>query len=71
MLAMGVPLRTVVRTIVVENVLLGLAGAAFGLVAGLALLWWLVEVAIGKTLPDVDLVLAAPPATVAASTSRT
>jgi putative ABC transport system permease protein len=63
MLAMGLPLRKVVRTIVVENVLLGLAGAAVGLLGGVALLWWLARVALDQSLPDVDLVLSVPPTT--------
>ena len=60
MLAMGLPLRSVLRTIVVENVLLGLAGAAVGLAGGLALLWWLARVALQASLPEVDLVLSVP-----------
>lgn len=64
MLAMGLPLRRVLRTIVVENLLLGLAGALVGLLGGLALLWWLARVALEQSVPEIDLVLSVPPTTV-------
>ncbi|OWY60731.1 hypothetical protein B7486_67610 [cyanobacterium TDX16] len=64
MLAMGLPLRRVLRTIVVENLLLGLAGAVVGLLGGLALLWWLARVALEQSVPEIDLVLAVPFTTV-------
>lgn len=67
MLAMGVRLRTVVRTMVVENALLGLAGAVAGIAAGTVLLWWMAEVAVDSSMPDVELLVSVPASTVAAT----
>jgi putative ABC transport system permease protein len=54
MFAFGVPLRTVLRMAVVENLVIGVCATALGGIAGWALLRVIIAIRIPETLPDVD-----------------
>ena len=62
--AFGLPLRTVVRMDVVENLLIGLLGTLLGVVAGLGVLGWFTQVLIAETMPEMGIDVAVAPATV-------
>jgi putative ABC transport system permease protein len=55
MFAFGVPVRTVMRMAVLENLILGIFATAVGLAVGYLLLRFLVDVNVAETLPDVDI----------------
>lgn len=57
MFAFGLPLRTVVRSSVMEAALTGALGTVIGVVAGRLLLGFLVRVLIPQTFPDLGIVV--------------
>jgi putative ABC transport system permease protein len=54
MLAFGTPLLSVLRVMVVENLLLGLIGGGIGIGLGELLVSWLMRVSLPRTMPDVS-----------------
>lgn len=60
MFAYGVPVRRVVRMIVVESFTIGLLATVLGVAGGLALLWWFLNVLAPESMPEIgfDVVLA-------------
>jgi putative ABC transport system permease protein len=67
MFAFGVPVRTVLRTAVVENFLLGIAATAGGVFAGWILLRAIIAIRIPSTVPDIDVIPVISPVTLALS----
>jgi putative ABC transport system permease protein len=65
MFAFGVPVRTALRIAVVEHLLLGIFASAAGILGGWYLLKGIVAIRIPETLPDIDVVPALSPLTVA------
>jgi putative ABC transport system permease protein len=61
--AFGLRVRTVLRMMVLEGVLVGLAATAFGIVLGYLLVHWMVGSVVAATLPDVgfDVVVSPTP----------
>ena len=65
MFAFGLRLRRVMGLAVEEAFIVGLLATAFGGLAGYALLRWLVENSMSDTMPDVGMLIAVKPLTVA------
>ncbi len=67
MFAFGVPVRTVLRMAVVENLILGVLATIWGVVAGWLLLRAIIAIRIPSTVPDIDVVAVVSPTTVVLS----
>ncbi len=67
MAAFGVPLRRLLGIEVAESVILGLVGTTIGLVAGIALVAWIVDAKMSEMLPDLAIPLAVAPGTLLAA----
>lgn len=65
MFAFGLHLRRVMRIAVEEALLVGLLATVLGLFLGYALLRWLVQSSMPDTMPDIGMVIAIDPLTVA------
>ena len=63
--AFGLPVGRVVLVAVTESLVIGLLGTVTGVLAGRALLEWLMRVIVPDTLPDIGVVAYLAPATVA------
>ncbi len=63
MFAFGLPTRTVLWLAVVESAIIGVLATAIGVLAGIGLTWWLVQVLFADTVPDLQLVTAIEPGT--------
>jgi putative ABC transport system permease protein len=63
MFAFGVPVRTVLRMAVLENLILGVLATAIGLAGGWFLLRLIIAIRIPETLPDIDVPPVISPAT--------
>ena len=63
MFAYGVRVRKALRMAVVENLIIGVAATAIGLVGGVAMIWFVVNVSAGETMPDIGLVVEMSPTT--------
>jgi putative ABC transport system permease protein len=67
MAAFGVPLRRLLGIEVAESVILGLVGTTIGLVAGIALVAWIVDAKMSEMMPDLAIPLAVAPGTLLAA----
>jgi putative ABC transport system permease protein len=67
MAAFGVPLRRLLGIEVAESVILGLVGTTIGLVAGIALVAWIVDAKMSEMMPDLSIPLAVAPGTLLAA----
>ncbi len=67
MAAFGVPLRRLLGIEVAESVILGLVGTTIGLVAGIALVVWIVDAKMSEMMPDLAIPLAVAPGTLLAA----
>jgi putative ABC transport system permease protein len=65
MFAFGLPARRVLAMAVVESAIIGLLGTLLGIAGGLVLLDWLVNSLFASTAPDLGIVVALAPRTVA------
>jgi putative ABC transport system permease protein len=65
MFSFGVRVRTALRMASVESLVVGVAAAALGTVGGLAMVWWITQRVLTKTLPDFGLEVVLTPGTVA------
>jgi putative ABC transport system permease protein len=63
MFAYGVRVKKALRMAVVENLVIGVVATALGLIGGLAMIWWVVNVTAGETMPDIGLVVEMSPTT--------
>ena len=63
MFAFGLPTRTVLWLAIVESAIIGVLATLIGVVAGVGLTWWLVQVLFADTVPDLQLVTAIEPTT--------
>jgi putative ABC transport system permease protein len=63
MAAFGVPLRRLLGIEVAESVIVGLVGTTIGLVAGIALVAWIVDAKMSEMMPDLAIPLAVAPGT--------
>ncbi len=63
MFAYGVRVRKALRMAIVENTIIGIVATAIGLVAGLGMIWWVVNVSAAETMPDIGLVVEMSPST--------
>ena len=63
MFAYGVRVRKALRMAVVENLIIGVVATAIGLVGGVAMIWWVVNVSAAETMPDIGLVVEMSPST--------
>ncbi len=61
MFAYGVRVRKALRMAVVENLVIGVVATALGLVGGLAMIWWVVNVSAAETMPDIGLIVEMSP----------
>ncbi len=52
MMAFGIPVRSVIRTVIVESVVIGILATAIGIVAGLASLWWMLNSLVASSFPE-------------------
>jgi putative ABC transport system permease protein len=64
MFAFGVPVRTVLRMAVMENLILGVFATALGFLGGWTLLRIIIAIRIPETIPDIDVPPVISPATV-------
>jgi putative ABC transport system permease protein len=64
MLAFGLPPRTVLASISVEGLLVGLIGTAVGVLAGTGVVRWLVIGQLDETIPDLGVITYVSPATI-------
>jgi ABC-type lipoprotein release transport system permease subunit len=55
MFAFGLPVRTVLRTIVVEIALTALLGTLIGLAGGMVALQWLIDMFTNETFPELGM----------------
>jgi len=67
MFAFGVPVRTVLRMAVVENLILGIVATIAGVVAGWLLLRAIIAIRIPSTLPDLEVIPVISPTTLVIS----
>jgi putative ABC transport system permease protein len=65
MFAYGLPVRTVLRLAVVESLLMGLLATALGVALGAAILGWVVNVNLKEVLPELGVVVALSPFSIA------
>ena len=56
MFAYGLPVRTVVRLAVVESLLIGLLATAVGIVGGVVILGWVINVSLEEVLPELGVI---------------
>ena len=63
MFAYGVRVRKALRMAVVENFVIGVAATAIGLVGGVGMIWWVVNVSAAETMPDIGLIVEMSPTT--------
>lgn len=56
MFAYGLPVRTVVRLAIVESLLIGLLATAVGLLLGVLILGWVINVSIEEVLPELGVI---------------
>ena len=56
MFAYGVPVRTVVRLAVVESLIIGLLATAVGILLGVLILGWVINVSIEEVLPELGVI---------------
>jgi putative ABC transport system permease protein len=63
MFAYGVPVDRVVRGGMIEALLIGALGTAVGLVAGRALLGWIINTNMRETMPDIGGLISVGPTT--------
>ncbi len=63
MFAYGVRVRKALRMAIVENTIIGIVATAMGLVAGVGMIWWVVNVSAAETMPDIGLVVEMSPTT--------
>lgn len=67
MLAFGIPVRSVIRTVIVESVVIGVLATAIGVIAGLASLSWMLNSLVAPSFPEFAVSLALSPSTVIAA----
>lgn len=65
MLAYGLPLRTVLRIAVVESLIMGVLATLIGVVLGLLILGWVVNVSLEEVLPELGVVVSLAPGSIA------
>jgi putative ABC transport system permease protein len=65
MMAFGVPVGTIMRMAIIENLILGVAATAVGVGAGWVLLGVLIDTRVKDTLPDVYIRATVSPGTLA------
>lgn len=63
MFAYGVRVRKALRMAVVENLIIGVTATAIGLIGGIGIIWWMVNVSAAETMPDIGLVVEMSPTT--------
>ena len=56
MFAYGLPVRTVVRLAVVESLIIGLLATAVGILLGIVILGWVINVSLEEVLPELGVV---------------
>ena len=56
MFAYGLPVRTVVRLAVVESLIIGLLATAAGVLLGIVILGWVINVSLEEVLPELGVV---------------
>ena len=54
MFAFGVPVRTVLRMAIIENLIIGVLATALGFLGGWTLLSLIIAIRIPETIPDID-----------------
>jgi putative ABC transport system permease protein len=62
MFAFGVPVRSAVRIAIVENVVVGVAATALGVLGGMALVNWMIDTTLPDTFPEFGVTAALSPA---------
>lgn len=65
MFAFGVPVRTVLRMAIIENLVIGVVGTGAGLAGGWILLRLLLATRVPDTVPDIDIPAVITPTTLA------
>jgi putative ABC transport system permease protein len=65
MFAFGVPVRTVMRMAILENLILGVFASSIGVLSGWLLLRLIIRIRIPETLPDIDVPPVISPSTLA------
>ncbi|MCP3998993.1 MAG: ABC transporter permease [bacterium] len=63
MFAYGVRVKKALRMAVVENLVIGVVATGLGLIGGVAMIWWVVNVSAAETMPDIGLVVEMSPTT--------
>jgi putative ABC transport system permease protein len=56
MFAYGLPVRTVLRIAVVESMIIGLLATALGIVLGILILGWVINVSLEEVLPELGII---------------
>ena len=67
MMAFGIPVRSVVRTVVIESVIIGVLATAIGILAGLASLSWMLHSLVAASFPEFAVDLSLSTSTVVAA----
>jgi putative ABC transport system permease protein len=67
MVAFGLPLRSILGMLTVENVVLGVLGSLLGLAGGLGVVTWMTRSILGDTVPDFSIAPALGTTTLAAA----